>query len=137
MRVYAYVAKARKPVGVRDIMRDAHVNSAALTYKHLQKLENLGLIAKGDYGNYVLQRKATVKGYLWVGRRLMPRMTLYGLFFAAVLLLEAAVAAIHFTVETYEFKVFFLLMGVVTALAAVIFTVEGVRVMRRTQQTKE
>jgi len=137
LRVYAYVAKSHKSVGVRDIMKDAHVASASLTYKHLQRLENLGLIEKGEYGNYVLKQKTAIKGYHWVGSRLFPRMMLYGFFFAAVLIAEVVVVAIHFGVETYEFKVFFLLIGLVTGLSALMFTVEGIRVLRKTQQTKE
>ncbi len=137
LRIYAYVAKSHKPVGVRDIMKDAHVASASLTYKHLQRLENLGLIEKGDYGNYVLKQKTTVKGYHWIGHRLLPRMMLYGFLFAAVLIAEVMVVAVHFGVETHEFKVFFLLIGLVTGVAALMFMIEGLRVLRKTQQTKE
>ncbi len=107
LRVYAFVAKVGKPVGTHDIMRGAHVSSSGLAYKHLLRLENLGLLKKNDYGNYVLKRKISVKGYLWVGKRLLPRMLLYGFFFIAVLILELAVLAIHYSVENYEFKVFF------------------------------
>lgn len=137
LRVYAFVAKASKPVGTHEIMRGAHIGSSGLTYKHLQRLENLGLLAKNDYGNYVLKRKIAVKGYRWVGRRLLPRMMLYGFFFLGVLILELAVLAIHYSVETYEFKVFFLIIGTVTAVAAVSFIAEGFRVLRKLNQKKE
>ena len=137
LRVYAFVANAGKPVGTHEIMRGAHVASSGATYKHLQRLEYLGLLAKNDYGNYVLKRKIGVKGYHWIGRRLLPRMMLYGFLFLGVLVLEIVVLAIHFNVETYEFKVFFLILFTVTTVAAVSFIIEGFRVTRRLNQKKE
>ena len=134
LRMYLYVAKTGKPVGAHDIMRGAEVRSSGLTYKQLQRLENLGLIAKNDYGNYVLQRKLSVKGYVWVGGRLLPRMTVYSFGFLGILIVELLVLAIHFEVETYEFKVFFLLLGLVTVAAMAGFLVEGFRVQRKMQK---
>ncbi len=40
-------------------------------------------------------------------------------------MVEFYVLAIHYAVETYEFKVFFLLLTLITGLALVLFTVEG------------
>lgn len=137
LRVYAFVANAGKPVGTHEIMRGANVGSSGLTYKHLLRLENLGLLAKNDYGNYVLKRKIAVKGYHWVGRRLLPRMMLYGFFFIGVLVLEVAVLALHYSVENYEFKIFFLILGAVTTVAALSFIIEGFRVLQRLNQKKE
>jgi hypothetical protein len=137
LRVYAFVANASKPVGTHEIMRGAHLGSSGLAYKHLLRLENLGLLAKNEYGNYILKRKIAVKGYHWVGNRLLPRMMLYGFLFVGILIFEIVVLAIHFTVENYEFKVFFLLLGTVTTVAALAFIIEGFRVLRKLKQKKE
>lgn len=137
LRVYAFVASAGKPVGTHEIMRGAHVGSSGSTYKHLQRLENLGLLAKNDYGDYVLKRKIAVKGYHWIGKRLLPRMMLYGFLFLGILVLEIAVLAIHYNVENYEFKVFFLILGTVTTVATISFIIEGFRVLQRLNQKKE
>jgi hypothetical protein len=64
-------------------------------------------------------------------------MMLYGFLFLGVLVLEIGVLAIHFNVENYEFKVFFLILGTVTAVAAVSFIIEGFRVLHRLNQKKD
>jgi hypothetical protein len=55
----------------------------------------------------------------------MPKMWLYSLLFAAILVVEIFVFILHFRVETSEFKVFFLLLMLITGLALIVFTVEG------------
>ncbi len=137
LRIYSFVAKSNRPIGANDIMRGAHINSSGLTYKHLQRLENLGLVAKDDYGNYILKQKIPVKDFTWIGDHLVPRMTVYAIVFAAILVTEFVVFAIHYSVETYEFKVFFLILGMVTALAFLFFTLEGLRMIRKMNRIKE
>ena len=134
LRAYLFVAEAGKPVGAHDVMRGAQVSSSGSTYKLLQRLENLGLVSKNEYGNYILKRKIVVKGYRWVGRRLLPRMLLYSFFFLGVLVLELVVLVIHFPVENYEFKVFFLILGLVTTAALISFLVEGFRTLRKMRE---
>jgi UPF0716 family protein affecting phage T7 exclusion len=58
-------------------------------------------------------------------------MWLYGLVFLGILAVELIVFFIHFSVETYEFKVFFLLLTSITGLAAAVFGVEGYLQARR------
>ena len=74
---------------------------------------------------------------MWIGRRLMPKMLVYSTTFLAILIVELVVFALHFTVETYEFKVFFLLLMLVTGLAMAVFIVEGLLQRRRTKQNNE
>jgi hypothetical protein len=123
--VYLYVAKKRRPVGPRDVMKGVSLSSPSVAYRHLQKLEDDGYIAKNSYGEYTLKRKAHLKNRVWLGRRLVPKMWLYAILFLAILIVELVVLAIHYAVETYEFKVFFLLLTLITGLALAVFTVEG------------
>ena len=58
-------------------------------------------------------------------------MWLYALVFLAILIVEIFVLVIHFPVETNEFKVFFLLLMVITGLALAVFAVEGFLQNRR------
>jgi DNA-binding transcriptional ArsR family regulator len=124
--VYAYVVKEGRPVGTRDVMRGANLSSPSVAYRHLQKLEGLGLLHKNEYGEYVVKEKANIRGFLWVGRSLIPRMLFYCFFFLGILIVEIVILAIHFSVEGYQFKVFFFYMILITAGAMVLFLVEGV-----------
>jgi hypothetical protein len=58
---------------------------------------------------------------------------IYALIFLSILIVEFIVLAIHYAVENYEFKVFFLLLILVTGFAMVVFIVEGLLQRRRTK----
>lgn len=134
--VYLHVLKIGKPVGPREIMKAANLSSPSVAYRHLQKLEDLGYLQKNQYGEYVPKNKAHIPGYVWIGKHLIPKMWRYSIIFLAILLAEAVVLDIHYEVETYEFKVFFLLLILVTALALSVFTIEGFRQIRGSHYTK-
>lgn len=81
LTVYAYVVHAAKPVGTRDVTRGANLSSTSVASRHLQKLEEMGLIEKNEYGDYILKEKTNINGHVWVGRNLVPRLMFYSFFF--------------------------------------------------------
>jgi hypothetical protein len=131
LAVYVYIAKEGKSVGPRDVMRRLHLNSPSVAYRHLQKLEDSGLLTKTEYGEYSLKKKAKIRGYHWIGRTLLPNIFFFFYPFLAILIAELVVLAIHFGVETYEFKVFLLLGITITAIAMVAFLVIGIVEIRK------
>ena len=131
LKVYLYVVKEHRPVGPRDVMRGAHLSSPSVAYRHLQKLENMGLLVKNEDGYYVEKEKAAVRGYIWVGNRLIPNPLIFSFIFLSILIVEIVVFAIHFSVETREFKIFFFLLTLITAAALVLFVIEGLRMFRK------
>jgi hypothetical protein len=112
-------------------MKETGLSSPSVAYRHLQKLEDLSYLQKNEYGEYILKNKAKLSGYVWVGRRLMPSMWRYSLVFFGILIVELYVLVVHFPVETYEFKVFFLLLMLITGLALTVFTIEGFLQIRK------
>jgi hypothetical protein len=86
LSVYLYGVKKGKPVGPRDAMKGAHLSSPSVAYRHLQKLEDLGFLQKNKYGEYVTKDKGRVRGYIWIGRRMMPKMLVYSLIAHAYIL---------------------------------------------------
>jgi hypothetical protein len=131
LSVYLYVVKKGKPVGPRDAMKGANLSSPSVAYRHLDKLETLGLLQKNAYGEYVTAGKARVRGHTWIGKRLIPKMTVYSIIFLSILIFELVVFALHYAVETYEFKVFFTLLTLITGLATAVFAYEGAMQHRR------
>ncbi len=83
--VYLHVLKIGKPVGPREVMKAANLSSPSVAYRHLQKLEDLGYLQKNAYGEYITKNKAHVSGYVWIGKRLMPKMWRYSIVFLAIL----------------------------------------------------
>lgn len=125
LSVYLHVIKKNKPVGPRDVMKAVNLSSPSVAYRHLQKLEDLGYLRKNEYGEYTAKNKAHVRGYVWFGNRLIPEMWRYSILFLVILIVEFFVLYLHFPVETYEFKVFFILLLLITGLALAVFTIEG------------
>lgn len=137
LSVYLYAVKKGKPVGPRDVMKGANLSSPSVAYRHLQKLEDLGYLQKNNYGEYVTKDKASVRGYIWVGRRMLPKMLVYSIIFMIILIVELVVLAIHYSVENYTFKIFFLLLTLVTAFAMGVFAFEALRHRRRTKLNQQ
>jgi hypothetical protein len=131
LKVYLYVVKKKTPVGTREVTRGLNLSSPSVAYRHLEKLETMELLQKDPHGEYTVKQRANLPGYTWIGRRLTSKMLLYSTVFAMILIVELVVLALHFTVETYEFKVFFALLILITGLALTVFAVEGLRQRKR------
>ena len=121
LNVYAFVVKEGKPVGPREVMRGANLSSPSTAYRQLQKLESLGLIEKNVYGAYVARAKASVRGHVWVGKNLVPRLMCYSLFFFGILSVEVAILMVQFFFQgqTPSLAVAYLIP--ITAGSAVLF----------------
>jgi len=129
-KVYLYLVKEAKPAGPRDVMRGANLSSPSVAYRHLQKLESLGLIQKDINGEYVVKEKTTFKGYIWIGRNLMPRLVFYSFFFLGLLTIELSVVTLRFIArESIEPELVFLTF--VTGASSALFMIEGAVLLRR------
>src|SRR3989304_751728 len=129
-QTYVYLIKAGKPVGPRDVMRGANLSSPSVAYRNLQKLIDLGLVLKDEYGNYVVKEKIGFKGYVWVGRSLIPRVVIFGFIFLGALIAEVAVLIPHLFIPNGVQESFWLLT-LVTVFAAAVFLIEGLRSRKR------
>ncbi|MDD3791810.1 MAG: hypothetical protein PHY74_01620 [Candidatus Bathyarchaeota archaeon] len=131
LNVYAFVVKEGKPVGPREVMRGANLSSPSTAYRQLQKLESLGLIEKNVYGAYVAREKASVRGHVWVGKNLVPRLMCYSLFFFGILSVEVAILMVQFFFQgqTPSLAVAYLIP--ITAGSAVLFLAEGLLLWKR------
>jgi len=88
LRVYWYVLNASgNVVGVREVQRALGFSSPTLALYHLDKLKDLGLVAK-ESGEYRLIKEVKVdilKQFMRIGRVFVPRFALYASFFTALL----------------------------------------------------
>ena len=129
--VYSYVLKETKPVGPRDVMRGANLSSPSVAYRHLQKLEDLGLIEKNEKGRYVIKEKAKISGYLWVGKTLVPRLLFYSLFFTGLLATEVASIAIRYFAHGLPPDMLLMYLTLITAIALALFLIEGLSLRKK------
>ena len=107
-------------------MRGANLSSPSVAYRNLQKLVDLGLIVKDDYGNYVVKEKVGLKGHVWVGKALIPRFMIFGFIFLGVLIAEMVILFPHVLVGA-SVEGSFWLMIILTIVSAAIFLTEGFR----------
>jgi DNA-binding transcriptional ArsR family regulator len=112
-------------------MRGANLSSPSVAYRHLQKLEDLGLLEKNERGRYVIKEKAKISGYLWVGKTLVPRLIFYSLFFTGLLGTEIASITIRYCVYGLLPDMLFLYLTLVTAIALVLFLIEGLSLRKK------
>jgi DNA-binding transcriptional ArsR family regulator len=129
--VYSYVLKESKPVGPRDVMRGANLSSPSVAYRHLQKLEDLGLLEKNERGRYIIKEKVKISGYLWVGKTLVPRLIFYSLFFTGLLGTEIASIAIRYFMYGVLPDMLLLYLTLVTVIALTLFLIEGVSLRKK------
>jgi hypothetical protein len=121
-----YLVEVGKPVGPRDVMRGADLSSPSVAYRNLQKLMDLGLVVKDEYNNYVVKERVKKKGYVWVGRTLMPSFVLLGFIFVGILIGEIAVLIPHL-LRGVPIEESFWFWIVTTIVAASLFLVEAIR----------
>ena len=131
LSVYAYVVRENRPVGTRDVMRGANLSSPSVAHRHLQKLELLGLLEKNKFGDYILKEKTGVSGHVWVGRNLVPRLMFYSFFFIGAFGAEIAIILLSCLVPWMVIETSFLFLTAMTAVAMVLFFVEGVLLRRK------
>jgi hypothetical protein len=129
--VYAYIVHIAKPVGTRDVTRGAKLSSTSVAHRHLQKLEDMGLIEKNSYGDYVLKERTSINGHVWVGRNLVPRLMFYSFFFLGAFVAEIAIILLSILVEDVVIQVSFLFLTVMTGIAMTIFLIEGLQLYRK------
>jgi len=126
LSVYAFIVRSDRPVGTRDVTRGAELSSTSVAHRHLQKLEDLGLIEKDSYGNYVLKQKTSIKGHVWVGKNLVPRLMFYSFFFIGAFAAEVSIILLSFVIKSLVVEAGFLFATVITLVAMLLFIIEGI-----------
>jgi len=137
LNVYAYVVHADKPVGTRDVTRGANLSSTSVAHRHLQKLESLGLIEKNQYGDYIVKEKTSISGHVWIGRNLVPRLIFFSLFFVGALSAELTILVLSYFVTGWVIETSFFFLTGMTALAAVLFLLEGRSLQRKVNPKRD
>ncbi len=92
LRVYWYLFRNAKPVGVRETQRALSMSSPSTALYHLEKLRELGVTEKDTMGQYTLKEQVqvgTLKMFLKVGHLILPRYLFYAIFLTTALAVYA------------------------------------------------
>lgn len=84
LKVYLYILGKGEPVGIREVQRALGFSSPSIAVHHLEKLRELGVVERDQYGRFVLARKVDVdvlRAFATIGRFTVPRLAFYAAFF--------------------------------------------------------
>ena len=87
LKIYRFILKNDKPVGIREVQRALNLSSPTLALYHMNKLEEAGLIKKEANG-YVADR-IILENVIRLRRILIPRNFFYMIFFITSLTMLA------------------------------------------------
>jgi len=129
-QMYLFLVKVGKPVGPREVMRGANLSSPSVAYRNLQKLIEMGLVVKDEYSNYTIKERISMKGYIWIGKTLMPTFAIFGFIFVGILITEIGILIPHLLVGAGIQESFWFLV-ITTIVSASIFLFEAVRFRKK------
>jgi repressor of nif and glnA expression len=89
LKIYRFILKNDKPVGIREVQRALNLSSPTLALYHMNKLEEVGLIKKEGNG-YVVDR-IVLENVIRLRRILIPRTFFYMIFLITSLVMLAVV----------------------------------------------
>jgi predicted DNA-binding transcriptional regulator len=124
LRIYLYMLRQGKPVGVREVQRELGLSSPSVAFHHLEKLMRLKVVEQDQMDNYVIAKKVDpgiLQAFVSVGRFSVPRVGFYSAFFTTI-----AVAYIVYNLGGLDV---YALVGTVGASA--VFWYELIRIWRR------
>jgi len=92
LRVYWYLFRNARPVGVRETQRALSMSSPSTALYHLEKLRELGVTEKDEIGQYFLKEQVavgTLRMFFRIGRLILPRYLFYAIFLTTALVVYA------------------------------------------------
>ena len=93
LRVYWYLFRNTKAVGVRETQRALSMSSPSTALYHLEKLRELGVTDKDEMGQYFLKEQVpvgTLRMFLRIGPLILPRYLFYAIFLTTALVVYTA-----------------------------------------------
>lgn len=86
LKVYLFMVKHGKPVGIREVQKALKLSSPSLAAYHLSKLEEADLL-KREGGDYIVN-KVLLENMIKIRHMLIPRYFFYSLFAVLALIVE-------------------------------------------------
>ena len=123
LKVYRFILKNDKPVGIREVQRALNLSSPTLALYHINKLEEAGLIRK-ELNGYVVDR-VVLENLVRFRRILIPRNLFYMMFLISSLVMLAVFLRPPILTREYVFSL------AVISIAAATSVYETVRVFSR------
>jgi hypothetical protein len=106
------------------------ISSPGVVHRHLQKLADWGWVQKDVYGRYILKKKVGFRGYVWMGKNLLPTSILFALSFIGLTATFIAILVFHLLAGS-PIDESFAILTIVTVFAAAFLLAEALRPRKR------
>ncbi len=126
LRVYRYLYRSGKPLGIRDVQRGLSLSSPSVAEYHVKKLFAMGLIkqeAEGESSRFVVDR-VVFENMIRIKRVLIPMQVAYVVFFGLALVLLLFLFRPSVLSGQYLFSI------IVVAAACAVFVYQTVNTLR-------
>jgi len=129
LKVYVYMLKAGRPVGVREVQRALGFKSPSTALYHISKLVDHGLAVKEGDGYRAISTSSisTLVMFKRLGRLMVPRLFFYAIFFTISTILFSITALLTNTLFSFS-GLFALIMCI---LASAFMWIETIRLWKR------
>ncbi len=124
LRIYLYLLNSDEPKTIREIAAGIGASPSSVHY-HVKKLVDSGVLERGSNGYYVA-RRISIRGYIYIGSKLIPRLFIYSLFFLGIVIGELLKIALTMNIS-YDAVVAIASSGTASAL----LLIEGLEAWRR------
>ena len=124
LKIYLYMLRQGKPVGVREVQRDLQLSSPSVAFHHIEKMVRLGVVEQDPLGNYVIAKKVDpgiLQAFVNVGKFSLPRVGFYAVFFSTI--------AVAYVLSNLDLLDVYALIG--TIGGAAVFWYELLRIWKR------
>ena len=124
LKIYLYMLRQGKPVGVREVQRDLQLSSPSVAFHHIEKMVRLGVVEQDPLGNYVIAKKVDpgiLQAFVNVGKFSLPRVGFYAVFFSTI--------AVAYVLTNLDLLDVYALIG--TIGGAAVFWYELLRIWKR------
>jgi DNA-binding transcriptional ArsR family regulator len=117
VRIYLYLVTHGGDASVREIARELKLSPSTVHY-HLKRLEEMGYIEKTSNG-YIVKKPIRLRSHVVLGKFVIPRLLIYGLFFTGVFV-GTAIYIVQNGINSER-----LLLLIVSLVAAVVMYIEA------------
>lgn len=96
LRVYLYLQRKKTPSGIREVQRELSLSSPSVADYQIEKLVEMGLASRDEYGRVYIVRHVRVKAlqsYVSLGQFMVPRLAFYATIFTAITCFYLAMSA--------------------------------------------
>ncbi|AKA72532.1 ArsR family transcriptional regulator [Saccharolobus solfataricus] len=107
-RIYLYLLRQRRPVGIRKIQKDLNLSSPSIVSYHIKKLIEDGLVKEVDEGYIVT--KVILEDYVRFRSALIPRSVFLTSFLASSLIILIYLIISHpFSADIFSLIIIFII----------------------------